>query len=135
MLQLSFLLSLTHPLAVITSEFNYFFWWREKISIGRTLRDVRHAKLFFLLLSTNEWIAWNFTHTSSLKLIDVADSLKWLLGNDFRKGKLKDIRTSLGGCVTGKMNLACGIFFVFISFLNTVTRTFTIISIFHMKCT
>lgn len=43
--------SLTHPLAVIASEFNYFFGREaEKLSISRSFWDVRHAKLFFLLL-------------------------------------------------------------------------------------
>jgi hypothetical protein len=84
--------ALTQPLAVIASEFNYFFRGeKKKLSIGRSLWDVRHAKRFFLLLSANEWIAWNFTHTSSLILIDVADRrfLKTTTGRRFLKGKIK----------------------------------------------
>lgn len=95
--QLSFLShSLTHSLAVIASEFNYFFFGereKKKLSIRRSFGLCQTCETLFCTSLIRQWVNRMKFHTYiiSLIVIDVADFryLKATTGRRFSKGKIK----------------------------------------------
>lgn len=95
-------LSLTHSLAVIASEFNYFFFSGEKKktfdqSQFLAMSDTRNS-FFFSYPPMSE--SHETSHIHHLDIDRCGGFHKATTGRRFSKGKLKDDRTGFNSCVT-----------------------------------